>query len=109
MKLPIDVVPDSRPLSFRWQQVVHTPWGIAVQECEGPLSPSCEQAVADLVALAKQQAIEIECKGQVLVEKNAELDRLEAELTKYKESEKPIPEPVDMPSSDTVGKSKKLR
>lgn len=54
MKLPIDVVPNSSPLIFKWTQVVGTlTGGRAVQDCEGQLPPSCERAVEKLVAVAK--------------------------------------------------------
>ena len=58
LKLPIDVVPGSSPPIFRWKHVVHTPWGMSVQDCESSLPPSCEQAVADLIALVKRLQME---------------------------------------------------
>lgn len=53
MKLPIDVVPSSRPPQFRWQSRVGTPLGLRTVDHEGSLPASVEGAVADLVALAR--------------------------------------------------------
>ena len=62
MNLPIDVVPSRlpEPPKFRWRQVVTTPNGPASVECEGPVLPSMEQALVDLIGIAKQLALECE-------------------------------------------------
>ncbi len=49
MKLPIDVVPGTNPPKFRWGQSVNTPSGKRMVEYEGPLPPSVEEAVVELV------------------------------------------------------------
>ncbi len=53
-RLPIDVVPGSRPLRFKWRSIVDTPNGRIAQECEGPLPPSVEQSVELLIGVARQ-------------------------------------------------------
>ena len=60
MKLPIDVLPHTSPPVFRWIQSVESPVGTREIEYEGLLLASAEQAVVDLITLAKQQAHEIE-------------------------------------------------
>ena len=50
MNLPIDVVPRTDPPIFRWRHTV----GATVQECEGLLPAGVEQAVVDLVQVAKR-------------------------------------------------------
>lgn len=59
MNLPIDVVKHSRPMRFRWTQTIDTLLGRKTVNCEGSLQQSVEQAIADLISLAKQQAKEI--------------------------------------------------
>ncbi len=55
MKLPIDVVFGNGPPQFKWTQVIGGPSGErSVVDHEGTLQPSVEQAIVDLVALAKQ-------------------------------------------------------
>jgi hypothetical protein len=61
MKLPIERLPDSfGQLHFKWTQTVSTPIGKRIVDCEGPLAINAEQAVADLIALAKKLAKENE-------------------------------------------------
>lgn len=62
MNLPIDVVPSRlpEPPKFRWRQTVTTPNGIASVEMEGPVLPSMERALLDLIRIAKQLAVENE-------------------------------------------------
>jgi hypothetical protein len=50
--LPIDLLYDHSPLTFKWRHRVDTPIGSVVQECEGPLPSSVEGAVANLITLA---------------------------------------------------------
>lgn len=54
VNLPIDVVPGSRPPSFRWRQTVETPYGCRVVEHVGSLPPTVEEAVKLLISVAKQ-------------------------------------------------------
>ena len=56
MTLPIDLIPGTRPPRFRWRQTVTTPAGDRVVNYEGVLPPAAEEAVAQLIALAKTQA-----------------------------------------------------
>lgn len=58
MKLPIDVV-GNRPLKFKWKHTVSTLNGTVTQECEGSLPLTIDIAVAEVIALAKQQQQEI--------------------------------------------------
>lgn len=59
--LPIDVEKKANGLLwFRWRCRVDTPVGVRVQDCEGGLPLSAERAVADLIALCKQQETVIE-------------------------------------------------
>ncbi len=53
MKLPIDVVPNTNPPTFRWTQTVGTLGADAVQDCEGMLPPSCERAVEAVIKIAR--------------------------------------------------------
>lgn len=54
MKLPIDVIPGTRPPRFRWRQTVTSPaGGTQTVEHEGMLPPALEGAIAELVAVAK--------------------------------------------------------
>lgn len=59
IKLPIDVVPGVRPLTFHWYQTTRSLGGKRELEHVGPLPPSVEDAVSDLIELAKKQAKEI--------------------------------------------------
>ena len=60
MNLPIDVIPSRLPAppKFRWRQTVTTLNGTASIECTGPVIPSMEQALVDLIKIAKQLAME---------------------------------------------------
>jgi hypothetical protein len=58
MILPIEIVPDSRPLKFRWKYVVDTPNGKTVVAQEGSLNPSIEVALQRLISIAKQALLE---------------------------------------------------
>lgn len=59
MKLPIDIVPNSNPPLFKWQQTFD-PTGVRrVVDCDGTLPVSVETAVKELILLAKQQQQEI--------------------------------------------------
>lgn len=60
IQLPIDVIPGTHPPRFKWKQKVSTPVGTRVVDGEGPLPPSVEQAVIDLIALAIGQSDQIE-------------------------------------------------
>lgn len=69
MNLPIDVVPGSRPLKFRWRAVVSALGvGMRTVEHEGPLPPAVEGAVAELVAIAKQLIVDNEAMARVNAE-----------------------------------------
>ena len=57
--LPIDVVSDS-PLRFKWRQDLCTVVGQYKISHEGALPSSVEEAVAELVRMAKAQSVEIE-------------------------------------------------
>lgn len=59
MTLPIELVPNSRPPRFRWKQTISTPVGDRTIDHEGTLSPTVEDALVKLIALAHQQAQEI--------------------------------------------------
>lgn len=67
--LPIDVIPNSSPLRFRWRQTVHTVVGSHDVTLEGEMPASCEDAVASIIALAKQQA-------RQLAERQHDIDNL---------------------------------
>lgn len=67
MNLPIDIVANTSPPRFRWRQTVETPVGTRVQEYDGVLPPSMEQAVEALVQIAKQ----LEKDNAALVKENA--------------------------------------
>jgi hypothetical protein len=58
-KLPIYLVPGTLPRRFRWKNLTDTINGVRVQDCEGPVQPSIEGALTDLVALAKRQVTEL--------------------------------------------------
>lgn len=47
--LPIEVVPNSRPPRFCWQQRVQTPAGTTTVQHEGQLPPTVEDAVVELI------------------------------------------------------------
>lgn len=71
MKLPIDVVPNSRPMRFKWRQTITTPIGSYTINHEGELPASVEEVVVLLIGLSKQ-----------LVSENAELKSKVDVLTK---------------------------
>ncbi len=74
MKLPIDVVPDTSPPKFRWRQVVSTPVGDRTVDYEGELPPSVEVAVALLVSIVKQLALDnADLREQIKKAEEAEL------------------------------------
>lgn len=52
--LPIDVVPGTDPPLFRWRHTVSTPAGPRTVDCGGPLPPSVEGAVRELIGRARQ-------------------------------------------------------
>lgn len=58
--LPIDVIPDTLPLRFRWKYVMDTISGPRSLDQVGCLPPTVEDAVLDLIKLTKRQAQEIE-------------------------------------------------
>ena len=58
MNLPIDIA-STNPLKFKWQQKMDSLVGTRVQECEGALLSGVDVAVAELIALVKQQQQEI--------------------------------------------------
>lgn len=60
MDLPIDLVPNTSPPRFRWKRTVSTLNGTSTVQCEGTVPPQLECALADLIALVKGQAKEIE-------------------------------------------------
>ena len=57
--LSIDIVPNTNPPRFLWQQKVSTPIGDCVVKHEGMLLPTIEGAIAELIAIVKRQAREI--------------------------------------------------
>ena len=52
MKLPIEVIPNSRPQRFRWKQTVSTPSGPRAIEYEGTMPATVEAALKELITLA---------------------------------------------------------
>ena len=61
MNLPIDVISNTAPPRFRWRQRVGTPAGMVVQNNEGMLPPSVEEAVLKLIEFTKElQRINVE-------------------------------------------------
>lgn len=52
-RLPIEVVPGSRPPKFRWRQRVTTPGGVQWVEHEGVLPATLEDALVLLVDIAR--------------------------------------------------------
>ncbi len=55
MDLPIDVVPDPVSLKFRWRHTAQTLVGPRTEDHVGTLGVTVEQAVADLIKLAKER------------------------------------------------------
>ncbi len=55
-KLPIEVVPSSRPPRFRWRQLVHGPGRSEYVEREGPVEASMEVALVEVIQLARSAA-----------------------------------------------------
>ena len=53
-KLPIDLIHNTNPPKFRWTQTVQVMGCNVLQECEGMLPPSCEQAIVETIAMVKQ-------------------------------------------------------
>jgi hypothetical protein len=67
LRLPIDVIPNTEPPQFKWEQRVQTPVGQSTVKCNGGLPPGVECAVRDLITIAKRQHAEIvELKKQLL-------------------------------------------
>jgi hypothetical protein len=60
MNLPIDIIPNTAPPKFHWRQTVNTPVGARTVEYDGELPATVEQAVVDLIGIAKQLAAENE-------------------------------------------------
>lgn len=94
MNLPIDIILGSRPPRFRWKQAVSNPFGTfpTIIDHEGTLPPTVEEAVAQLIALAKTQARRLDGALTQIAEM-AELRQQELERT----TEAPTtsaPEPV---------------
>ena len=57
--LPIDVVPNTDPVVFRWKRMVDSLAGEQMVTMEGALPSMVEGAVVDLIALAKRQEQEL--------------------------------------------------
>lgn len=97
MKLPIDVVPNSRPLRFKWRQTVHNLSGTSVVELEGHLPPTVEQAVKELIEQFKEKCGEVQELTKLTREQAKELDGLRKAPTSDEQvtfSQKPTPPPV---------------
>lgn len=60
MNLPIDVIPNTRPLKFKWRQVITSAVGNKTVEYEGEMPASVERAIESLIMIAKQLALENE-------------------------------------------------
>ena len=93
MNLPIDIIQE-KPRRFRWKQTTDAYGGKRVVDYEGTLPPSVDEKVAELIALAKQQAADIETLKRI----NQEFaDRIAAQselLTKHAEA---TPQPMPAP------------
>lgn len=59
MTLPIELIPNSNPPKFRWQQIVDTPAGLRTVSHIGVVPLSIENSLIRLVKLTMQQAQEI--------------------------------------------------
>lgn len=92
MKLPIDVIPNTRPVRFRWKTRMDSLIGVVDQDMEGSLPATVEKAVADLITLCKRQQQEIvslkketeELYAQLLEAQKRIKDEAEAEALTFK-------------------------
>ena len=94
MKLPIDTVPNTSPTRFRWRQTVESPVGRRTVECEGGLPTSVEEAVKQLIGIAKQQDGDI---ARLLIINQGFADRIAAQseiLSKNAEKKTEAPQQV---------------
>lgn len=106
MELPIDVVPGSIPPRFKWKQTVDTVNGKRTVDSEGGLPPSVEQAVLDLIALAKGS---IEVAKQLQREKE-ELQRLNGGLMeRIEQHQQEVQERINQGASKTQHQNKGRR
>lgn len=96
IKLPIDVVPGSHPIKFRWTQLIDHLGGDRVRsECVGALPSGVEKAVADLIALAKNLDVE-----------NTHLKKLNEGLTERAAAQSEVLSRKAEASSSSVKKTK---
>lgn len=76
-QLPVELVPGTFPRRFRWKCRTDSLEGMRVQNCEGIVTPSMEQALADLIALCRGQALQIERLQKDLVFLKGKVDAAE--------------------------------
>lgn len=111
-KLPIDVVPNTRPPQFRWQQTVGTPIGPKVVDHEGALPPSIEDAVKTLIDITNRQVQEIGRLQQEIAVQRQTIENMAIQLDEQTEILKetsqdhlPTPTPLELrPNPSKKGK-----
>lgn len=89
--LPIDVIPSTTPPRFVWEQRVNTPEGKRTVQQQGTLPVAVEEAVKELIAIAKQLAYDnANLQGQVahlegqIAKQEADADKPKTQLVQSK-------------------------
>lgn len=81
MKLPIEIVPNSKPQKFRWKQTIKAPGGNRIINHEGVLPVSVEQTIVQLIESCKLQI----SANRVL---KCEVEKLKLEIEQLKKQVK---------------------
>ena len=64
MILPIDVIPNSNPPRFKWYQLVDSPIGRKLVDCQGSLQLGVSESVVALLRMVKELSAENETLGK---------------------------------------------
>jgi hypothetical protein len=89
MKLPIDLIPNTNPPTFRWKTVVGTMdnHGHAIQDCEGQLPSTVETAVVELITIAKTLRTKFDGLMEVVAKQQKTIEELEQQIATSESAE----------------------
>ena len=95
MKLPIEIIPNTNPPRFKWEQVFDATGNPRIVQCEGVFPASMESAVAALIGYAK-------ARDAQLADAEARIHALEEEISK-----RPPIANASIPQGSAAGKRSK--
>lgn len=83
MDLPIEIVPNSRPIKFRWKEVIDSPDGRRVVNLEGTVPPGMAIAIERLISIATHLIADNVAMNNV-IKKRSEQSKQEAAQSTHK-------------------------